>query len=283
AGAADAESRRIRSLLPPRGRAWAADPESRRIRSLPRQRGRAGVGAAGADQMTLLSTLHRSGHLRTLDHALAESLRRLDPDTPDAVLAAAALASLAVAAGHAGFDPAQPHQLVDVPIDWPSPETWRQALASSHWVARPDAGDAESPAEAPLVLEHGLLYLRRYREYERRLAAGLRRIGKNSAPPHLFPRLRGKMPEGQMGARPPLSPRRSRERGPPRPPGLRRIAKTRPPPHLSPRRGGKMPEGQGGARPRLLPATKPPRSPPPWPTSSPSSSPRPRPAATSRP
>jgi len=41
--------------------------------------------------MTLLSTLHRSGHLRTLDHALAESLRRLDPDTPDAVLAAAAL------------------------------------------------------------------------------------------------------------------------------------------------------------------------------------------------
>jgi len=132
--------------------------------------------------MTLLSTLHRSGHLRTLDHALAESLRRLDTDTPDAVLAAAALASLAVAAGHAGFDPAQPHQLVDVPIDWPSPETWRQALASSHWVARPDAGDAESPAEAPLVLEHGLLYLRRYREYERRLAAGLRRIGKNSAP-----------------------------------------------------------------------------------------------------
>src|SRR5690606_14351768 len=59
---------------------------------------------------------------------------------------------------------------------------WRQALASSHWVARPDAGDAESPAEAPLVLEHGLLYLRRYREYERRLAAGLRRIGNNSAP-----------------------------------------------------------------------------------------------------
>src|SRR5690554_7657836 len=86
--------------------------------------------------MTLLSTLHRSGHLRTLDHALAESLRRLDPDTPDAVLAAAALASLAVAAGHAGFDPAQPQQLVDAPIDWPTPETWRQALASSRWVAQ---------------------------------------------------------------------------------------------------------------------------------------------------
>src|SRR5690606_20963903 len=132
--------------------------------------------------MTLLSTLHRSGHLRTLDHALAESLRRLDPDTPDAVLAAAALASLAVAAGHAGFDPAQPHQLVDVPIDWPSPETWRQALASSHCVARPAAGDPDPPPDAPVVPDHGLPYLRRLREYERRLAPALRRIGKNSAP-----------------------------------------------------------------------------------------------------
>ena len=130
--------------------------------------------------MTLLSTLHRSGQLRTLDHALAESLRRLDPDTPDAVLAAAALASLAVAVGHAGFDPAQPQQLVDAPIDWPTPEAWRQALAASPRVAHPDADDTESPAEAPLVYEHGLLYLRRYREYERRLADGLRRIGNPS-------------------------------------------------------------------------------------------------------
>src|SRR5690606_5494861 len=105
------------------------------------------------------------------DHALAESLRRLDPDSPDAILAAAALASLAVAAGHAGFDPAQPQQLVDAPIDWPAPEAWRQALASSRWVARPDAGDAESPADAPLVLEHGLLSLRRDRDSDRPLAA----------------------------------------------------------------------------------------------------------------
>src|SRR5690606_14105700 len=90
----------------------------------------------------------------------------------------------AVAAGHAGFDPAQPQQLVDAPIDWPTPETWRQALASSRWVARPDAGDTESPADALLVLEHGLLYLRRYREYERRLAEGLHRIGN---PPPVLP------------------------------------------------------------------------------------------------
>ena len=45
--------------------------------------------------MSLLDALHKGGHLRTLDHALAQSLRRLDRATPDAVLAAAALASLA--------------------------------------------------------------------------------------------------------------------------------------------------------------------------------------------
>ncbi|WP_206360168.1 hypothetical protein, partial [Pseudomonas viridiflava] len=63
--------------------------------------------------MSLLDALLKQGTLRTLDHALAQSLRRLQPDTPDAVLAAAALASLAVAQGHAGVDPAAPRRLVD--------------------------------------------------------------------------------------------------------------------------------------------------------------------------
>ena len=133
--------------------------------------------------MSLLQALAKTGALRTLDHALAQSLRRLDPDTPDAVLAAAALASLAVSAGHAGFDPAEPQRLVEDPIDWPTPEAWRQALESSRWVACPESGDAESPSDAPLVFEHGLVYLRRYREYERRLAEGLRRIGRVAPDP----------------------------------------------------------------------------------------------------
>ena len=127
--------------------------------------------------MSLLDALWRGGHLRTLDHALAQSLRRLDPDTPDPVLAAAALASLAVASGHAGFDPAEPQRLVKGELEWPAPADWRAALAASRWVACPDAGDVESAADVPLVFEQGLVYLRRYREYERRLAAGLRRIG----------------------------------------------------------------------------------------------------------
>src|SRR5690554_7950099 len=115
--------------------------------------------------MSLLQALAKAGALRTLDHALAQSLRRLDPDPPDAGLAAAALASLAVAAGHAGFDPAQPQRLVEEPIDWPTPAAWRRALQSSPWVACPEHGDEEAAPDAPLVYEHGLVYLRRYREY----------------------------------------------------------------------------------------------------------------------
>ena len=125
--------------------------------------------------MSLLDALYRNGGLRVLDHALAQSLRRLDPATPDAVLAAAALASLAVGHGHAAFDPARPRLLLDDATPWPAPQAWLAALRESRWVTTPDA-DAIAAADCPLVLEDGLLYLRRYREYERRLAAGLRRI-----------------------------------------------------------------------------------------------------------
>ncbi len=127
--------------------------------------------------MSLLAALTKAGALRALDHALAQSLRRLDPETPDAVLAAAALASLAVAQGHAGFDPAQPARLVETPLPWPEPQAWIAQLQASRWVAMPDDGSLEA-AQAPLAWEHGLLYLRRYREYERRLALGLQRIGR---------------------------------------------------------------------------------------------------------
>ncbi|GHC03955.1 exodeoxyribonuclease V subunit alpha [Thermomonas carbonis] len=129
--------------------------------------------------MSLLRALQQAGVLRTLDDALANTMRRLDPDTPDDVLAAAALASLAVAQGHAGFDPASPRQLVDADIAWPDAEAWRQQLAASRFVATP-ASPIDEAQTAPLVLDNGLLYLRRYREYERRLAMQLRRIA--SAP-----------------------------------------------------------------------------------------------------
>ena len=131
--------------------------------------------------MSLLRALQQAGVLRTLDDALANTLRRLDPETPDDVLAAAALASLAVAQGHAGFDPASPRQLVDADIAWPDADPWMQQLAASRFVATP-ASPIDEAQTAPLVLENGLLYLRRYREYERRLAMQLRRIASAAMP-----------------------------------------------------------------------------------------------------
>ena len=97
------------------------------------------------------------------------------------MLAAAALASLAVAQGHAGFDPASPRQLVDADIAWPDADLWLQQLAASRFVATPASAIDEADT-APLVLENGLLYLRRYREYERRLAMQLRRIASAVMP-----------------------------------------------------------------------------------------------------
>ncbi|RYZ74767.1 MAG: exodeoxyribonuclease V subunit alpha [Lysobacteraceae bacterium] len=130
--------------------------------------------------MSLLDTLHAAGALRAVDHALAQTLRRLDPTTPDAVLTGAALASLAVTHGHAGFDPTRPQRLLDLaqPLPWPAPGEWIAALRASRYVSCPEEGLEVAATDAPLVYEHGLLYLRRYREYERQLAAGLRRIAE---------------------------------------------------------------------------------------------------------
>jgi len=132
--------------------------------------------------VSLLDALYKGGHLRTLDHALAQSLRRLDRDTPDAVLAAAALASLAVANGHAGVRLDAAAALVDAEIAWPDAESWTQQLVASRWVCGPGDAALPSPGHAPLVLEGGLLYLRRYREYERTLARGLQRIAAQPVP-----------------------------------------------------------------------------------------------------
>ena len=130
--------------------------------------------------MSLWQDLRRSGALRTLDDALAQTLCRLQPAVADEVLAGAALASLAVARGHAAFDLARPQLLVDADLQWPSADAWAAVLAGSRFVATPTVGDV-ADASAPLVLEQpqsggALLYLRRYREYERRLALQLQRI-----------------------------------------------------------------------------------------------------------
>ncbi len=126
--------------------------------------------------MSLVAHLQRSQDgLRALDVALADTLRRLDPAGDELVFAGAALASLAVASGHAAFDPARPQLLLDAAQALPAAEDWIAAWRASPWVSEPGAGTA-APTSAPLVLENGLLYPRRYREYERSLAQGLLRL-----------------------------------------------------------------------------------------------------------
>lgn len=125
--------------------------------------------------MSLLHALRQADALRAVDLALVESLQRLQPGASDVVLAAAALAALGVAQGDAALDLARPQRVVDAELTWPQAEDWARVLAGSPLVSVPARPDA-SAAAAPLVLENGLLYLRRYHEYERSLALGLRRV-----------------------------------------------------------------------------------------------------------
>lgn len=111
--------------------------------------------------------------LRPVDLALANRLRILDPSTPAMVMAAAALASFAVANGHVGFDCRNPHALCSTAIDWPSFDTWRHVLADSPWVDTPQTPHVTAQLHCPIVFENDVIYLRRYREYERQLSLSI--------------------------------------------------------------------------------------------------------------
>lgn len=128
--------------------------------------------------MSLLAELHRGGWLRTLDHALAESLRRLEPDTPDDVLAALALASRATGEGHSCLPLAQAQawlgELVgdhDAPA-LPALSDWLPMLRASPWVEGAQVA----------MLEGDRLFLRRYWNYETLLAFAVRTRTQGDAP-----------------------------------------------------------------------------------------------------
>lgn len=130
--------------------------------------------------MNLIAHLQRSqDSLRAVDIALADTLCRLDPGSDGITLAGAALASLAVGTGNTAYDPARPQLLLGQMPGLPDAGEWIAAWRASPWVCEPEA-DAIAPASFPLVLENGLLYLRRYREYERGLASGLKRLAAQS-------------------------------------------------------------------------------------------------------
>jgi exodeoxyribonuclease V alpha subunit len=118
-----------------------------------------------------LTRLHLDGALRTVDMAFARLLReRLGADA--AVALAGALAMRAVALGDSGFAIGRADALLDA-LDaratLPEAEAWRDALRASPWVsAAPHAGD-----RALLCFAHDRVALRRYAQYEQRLAARL--------------------------------------------------------------------------------------------------------------
>lgn len=128
--------------------------------------------------MNALDRWLREGWLRAVDHALGTTLQRLRPDTPEAVALAAALASRALEFGHSGVPLADVASLLaevdsqGTPPALPALDAWREALLASAFV-----GDGVDEARGlPLVFEHGRIALRRYWDYERRLARALRAL-----------------------------------------------------------------------------------------------------------
>ncbi len=109
--------------------------------------------------------------LGPLERALVDSLRRLDPAAPEAVLAAAALCAEALGEGdvclllerRAGRRPWPEHAFV-----LPSLADWRAQLQACALVGAPGGF-------APLILDGERLYLARYHAYETQLAAQLLR------------------------------------------------------------------------------------------------------------
>jgi exodeoxyribonuclease V alpha subunit len=125
--------------------------------------------------------------LRPLDVALARFLAERDAHAPPSLLWLAALLSRQLADGHLCLDLAALDELTDAQ-DWPA--SWRQwqresiagtALSASLLVA---VGPLGAPNSAPLVLDGTRLYLRRYWNHERQVAAAIReRLARPQAVP----------------------------------------------------------------------------------------------------
>ena len=132
--------------------------------------------------MSVLASLWRDGWLRNVDHALALSLRHAREDSSDWLLAAVALASRALGNGHSRLPLARLADLFaeidasrEAPI-LPPLDEWLSILALSPWVFDAGAADARATAgrsEFVLVLEGDSISLRRYHDYECRLASAL--------------------------------------------------------------------------------------------------------------
>lgn len=120
-----------------------------------------------------------AGVLRSVDVHLARRLARIAGEPRWEVLLAVAVVHRWLADGHVCVDlealcsqgvptdATADAVVADAKLTWPKYSAWREAIAASPLIAREDQ-------LAPLVLDGPRLYLQRYYEHERRLAAVLR-------------------------------------------------------------------------------------------------------------
>lgn len=107
--------------------------------------------------------------LGPLERALLDSLRRLDPTAPEAVLACAALCCEALAAG----DVCLPLARMAGRRPWPEHDFTLPPLADLRPLLESSALVGAPGRFAPLILDGERLYLARYQAYEQRLAERL--------------------------------------------------------------------------------------------------------------
>ncbi|MBO9661603.1 exodeoxyribonuclease V subunit alpha [Dokdonella sp.] len=130
----------------------------------------------------MLSRLHQAGALRAIDVEFARLIARLDGRDDAALALAAAAASQALAQGHSCLPLNALHDVLaaaaTAPLRGALPDR-AAVLAALRTSPMVGTGDAAPPL---LLDEHERLWLRRYRDYERRVAAGLLRRARSVRP-----------------------------------------------------------------------------------------------------
>ncbi len=128
-----------------------------------------------------LELLRSLGEISAVDQHFARSMVRLAGEGSPDVEVAAAMASRQLRSGHVGWDihrwtETRANLSDEVTLDWPDTGEWLHKIASSPLVETVSGGDSVSlQGSTPLVLDSaGRLYLRRYWEYQSRLATAIR-------------------------------------------------------------------------------------------------------------
>jgi exodeoxyribonuclease V alpha subunit len=152
-----------------------------------------------AELFVLLAAWSERGWLRELDRALAQFLAELDPDASPLLILGAALASHQLGQGHVCLDLAatlaNPDFTLSLPPEGEDAETATllpsQVLAGlelGQWLAACAGSSLLEDPGAPLVLAGSCLYMRRYWDYERRVAGNIaQRLQAGSAAPADLP------------------------------------------------------------------------------------------------